>query len=157
MNRVCVLGVEIDNVSMVETLAQISRIVDGNEFAYAVTPNVDHLMRLRGDCTFREIYKAAQLVVADGVPLVWASRILGRPLKERVNGTDLFERTCALAAQRGYSVYLLGGNPGSAVKAGRRLSDKHALKIAGWFCPDLGFEDDPAQNRAIQNLSLIHI
>lgn len=153
MNRVSILGIDIDNVSMEDALARISRTVENGEFAYAVTPNVDHIMRLRNDGPFLEVYRAADLVVADGVPLLWASRILRSPLKERVNGTDLFERTCELASRRGYSVYLLGGNPGVAAKACARLKEKLAgLKIAGWFCPELGFDEDPARNREIQEL-----
>lgn len=149
--RIDVLGVSIDNLTMVEALQRIAKVVDEGRFAYAVTPNVDHLIKLRQDARFRDVYKSADLVVADGVPLLWAARMLGAPLKERINGTDLFERTCELAAQRGYSVYLLGGSPGTAANACDRLLEKHPdLKVAGWCCPPPGFHEDETQNRALQ-------
>ncbi|HEX3744312.1 MAG TPA: WecB/TagA/CpsF family glycosyltransferase [Bryobacteraceae bacterium] len=135
---------------MSETLDEIGRLIERKEFAFAVTPNVDHVMRHRRHQEFRNIYAAAQLVVPDGVPLLWASKLLGDSLKERVNGTDLFERTCSLAAERGYSVYLLGGNPGAAGRAGKRLLESNpGLRIAGWDCPPPGFQKDADSNARI--------
>ena len=91
-------------------------------------------------------------MVADGVPLLWAARLLGTPLKERINGTDLFERTCQFAAERGYSVFLLGGSPGSATSASAELMRRHpTLKIVGLECPPMGFYKDDHQNKAIQS------
>ena len=152
MERVDLLGVEIDNLSMDEVLTGIVEWVSSRRFSYAVTPNVDHMMLLRRDPELRAVYARANLVLADGVPLIWAAKFLGTPLKGRVNGTDLFERTCELAARMGYSVFLLGGNPGAARRAADRLTKRlPGLKVAGCFCPPLGFHTDPAQNRAIQS------
>ena len=140
MARVSVLGVSIDNCRMQEALDRIARFVEQHRFAYAVTPNVDHIIKCRNDPEFRGIYESAHLVVADGVPLLWASRLLGSPLQERVNGTDLFVQTCGLAAQRGYSIYLLGGNPGAARNACTKLSVRFpGLKVAGWGVPAIRF------------------
>ena len=136
---------------MDETLLAIGEIVERRHFAYAVTPNVDHTVKFRKSAQFRELYRKATLVVADGVPLLWAARILGTPLKERINGTDLFERTCQFAAQRGYSVFLLGGSPGAAASASRQLMERHPdLKIAGCECPPFGFYKSAEQNQSIQ-------
>jgi N-acetylglucosaminyldiphosphoundecaprenol N-acetyl-beta-D-mannosaminyltransferase len=151
MTRISLIGAEIDNVSMDEVLTRIVEFVEARRFSYAVTPNVDHIMQLRTDPELRAVYAQADLVLADGVPLVWASRMLGTPLKERVNGTDLFERMCEVAARRGYSIFLLGGSPGAALSAANCLKGRYPeLKIAGCSCPSLGFHADPAQNRAIQ-------
>jgi N-acetylglucosaminyldiphosphoundecaprenol N-acetyl-beta-D-mannosaminyltransferase len=107
-------------------------------------------MHLRTDSDLQLAYAGADLVLADGVPLVWASKILGTPLKERINGTDLFERLCDVAAERGYSIYLLGGNEGAAPKAATRLKARHpGLRIAGCSCPPMGFHLDPAQNNSV--------
>jgi N-acetylglucosaminyldiphosphoundecaprenol N-acetyl-beta-D-mannosaminyltransferase len=145
------LGLEIHNLTMAETLLAIGEIVERRSFAYAVTPNVDHTVKLRKNAQFRKLYEKASLVVADGVPLLWAARLLGTPLKERINGTDLFERTCQFAAQRGYSVFLLGGSPGAAESACAELVRRHPnLKIAGCVCPPFGFYKHGAQNNAIQ-------
>jgi N-acetylglucosaminyldiphosphoundecaprenol N-acetyl-beta-D-mannosaminyltransferase len=150
--RVDLLGLKIHNFSMAEALLAIVEIVERRRFAYAVTPNVDHTVKLRKSAQFREVYQKAELVVADGVPLVWASRMLGTPLKERINGTDLFERTCELAAERGYSVFLLGGSPGAAASACVKLMMRQPdLKIAGWDCPSYGFYKNEEQNKVVQS------
>lgn len=151
MSRVKILGLEIDNLTMAESLDSVSTLIESRNFGFAVTPNVDHVMKLRRDANLRAIYRQAQFVFADGVPLLWASAILGSPLKERVNGTDLFERLCAVAADRDYSVYFLGGNPGSAAAAARALTQRHPrLHCAGCWCPEPGFEKDPGATKAIQ-------
>jgi N-acetylglucosaminyldiphosphoundecaprenol N-acetyl-beta-D-mannosaminyltransferase len=149
--RVHLLGLEIHNLTMAETLAAIGEIMERGRFAYAVTPNVDHVVKLRNSATFRQLYAAATLALADGVPLLWASRMLGTPLKERINGTDLFERTCAFAAERGYSIFLLGGSPGAAAAASEKLMFRHPeLKIAGLDCPPYGFYKSAEQNEIVQ-------
>jgi N-acetylglucosaminyldiphosphoundecaprenol N-acetyl-beta-D-mannosaminyltransferase len=151
--RVHLLGLAIDNLTMDETLTAIGEIMERRQFAYAVTPNVDHTVKFRKSQAFRDLYAKATLVVADGVPLVWASRLLGTPLKQRINGTDLFEQACAFAAQRGYSVFLLGGSPGAAEAAARKLLVRHPdLKIAGWDCPAYGFYKSQEQNEAVQKM-----
>jgi N-acetylglucosaminyldiphosphoundecaprenol N-acetyl-beta-D-mannosaminyltransferase len=149
--RVDVLGLKIHNLTMAETLAAVREIVERKRYCYAVTPNVDHAVKFNKSAQFRELYAKAELVVPDGVPLLWAARMLGTPLKERINGTDLFEGTCELAEQRGYAVFLLGGSPGAAASACENLSQRHpALNIAGWDCPPMGFYKSEDQNRAVQ-------
>lgn len=144
MGHVEILGTDIDNLTMHEVLNRIVTSVETRTFSFAVTPNVDHLMKLRKDHVLRSIYKRANLVLPDGVPLLWASKLLRTPLKERINGTDLLVRLCEVAAERGYSVYFLGGNPGTAATAATVLSNQSpGLRVAGWSCPIYGFENDP--------------
>lgn len=141
MARIEILGTSIDNLTLEEVLDRIGECIEKRESLFAVTPNVDHLMKLRKDPELRSIYRSADLVLADGVPLLWASRLLGAPLRERINGTDLFERLCEAAAERHYSVYLLGGNPGTAERSADTLSRRNPrLRVAGWHCPSVGFE-----------------
>lgn len=121
---------------------------------YVVTPNAQHLLLLWKHERFRGIYSRAFLCVPDGVPLLWAARFLGTPLKERVNGTDLFERLAEMSARRGLRIYLLGGRPGAAEGAAKVLMARHPLlRIVGIQCPPYGFEKDPEQLRMI-NLSI---
>ena len=88
----------------------------------------------------------ADLVVADGAPLVWASRLQGTALPERVAGSSLVWTMSEAAAARGGSVFLLGGDPGTAEAAGAVLAERYpGLRIAGTYCPPMGFEDDPAE------------
>jgi len=144
---VCVMDTWVDQVTMEGAVNYIASLMSEGRFSYSVTPNVDHLVKLRHDPEFREAYGAADLAVADGVPLVWASRLLGSPLPERVNGTDLMVRLAAMAAINDYSVYLLGGAPGTAEAAARLLQDRYdGLRIAGHSCPPVGFDQESETN-----------
>ncbi len=148
-----ILGVRITNVSLEEAVNCIEELSKNKTFSYTVTPNVDVIVKLQRDILFRRIYQEADLVVADGVPLLWAARFLGTPLKGRVNGTDLFERLVARAAKTGATVFLLGGEEGSAEQAADRLRKRHPdLQIAGWYCPPFGFEYDTEENGKILRL-----
>jgi N-acetylglucosaminyldiphosphoundecaprenol N-acetyl-beta-D-mannosaminyltransferase len=111
-----------------------------------VTPNVDHLRRRGRDLSFLALLAEANLVVADGMPLVWASRLQGTPLPQRVAGSDLISSLSAAAASQGRSVYLLGGDPGTAQGAAVTLRDRYPqLRVAGTCCPPVGFERDEAE------------
>lgn len=137
----------VDHVTMADAVDHIETLIRECDFSYTVTPNVDHLVKLRCGPEFRAAYAAADLAVADGVPLVWASRLLGDALPERVNGTDLLVRLAAMASRNDYSVYLLGGAPGTAAAAARLLGEQHeGLRIAGYSCPPMGFHQRPETN-----------
>jgi N-acetylglucosaminyldiphosphoundecaprenol N-acetyl-beta-D-mannosaminyltransferase len=92
---------------------------------YVVTPNVDFLVKARRDPELRRILSKADLVLCDGTPLVWASRLLGDPLPCRVAGSDLVPSLLERAAERGWRVFLLGGGPGVAAEASRRIESAY--------------------------------
>jgi N-acetylglucosaminyldiphosphoundecaprenol N-acetyl-beta-D-mannosaminyltransferase len=154
VSRQLLFGITIDNLTNEEAVEAVRRLLDArNGQHYVVTPNVDHVVRLEADAAFRQAYAGASLVLADGMPLVWASRVLGRPLKDRVTGADLLPRACAMAAAHGRSVFLLGGRDGVAELAARNLAARYpGLRIAGTYSPPLGFERDAAENRRIAAL-----
>jgi N-acetylglucosaminyldiphosphoundecaprenol N-acetyl-beta-D-mannosaminyltransferase len=111
-----------------------------------VTPNVDHLRRRGRDLSFLALLAEASLVVADGMPLVWASRLQGTPLPQRVAGSDLISSLSAAAASQGRSVFLLGGDPGTAQGASSILRDRYPqLRVVGTMCPPRGFEKNEAE------------
>jgi N-acetylglucosaminyldiphosphoundecaprenol N-acetyl-beta-D-mannosaminyltransferase len=113
---------------------------------WIATANLDHLRRLQHPGDFRRIYESASLVLADGMPLVWASYLQGTPLPERVAGSDLIYSLTAGASGAGFSVFLLGGDEGTAEAAAERLIVKYPdLRVAGTHCPPVGFEKDPLQ------------
>lgn len=117
---------------------------------WVVTPNLDHLRRLVHDADYAELCEGATLRVADGMPLVWASRLQGTPLPERVAGSNLISSVSAAAAAHGRSVYLLGGNEGTATAAAEVLANRHPeITVAGTSCPPFGFEHDPDAMAAI--------
>ncbi len=146
-----ILEIQVDRVTMEQALERISAMVRAGGPFQVLTPNVDHMMRALKDPGFREIYRSGDLVVADGAPLVWASRFLGDPLPERVAGSDLTPRLCALAAERGFSVFFMGGLPGSAQRAAEILAAKHpSLRVAGWDPAPVGFDKDPELSGALE-------
>jgi len=128
------------------TAAQAARHVAqtaGRDGGIVVTPNVDHLRRLRADEQLRRVYDRAGLVLADGAPLVWAARVQGDALPARVAGADLLWYVAAAAAANGRSMYLLGGRAGSADETARVLAAAYpGVVIAGTSCPPHGFEQD---------------
>ena len=145
-SRVEVLGMPLNIVGFEQTLNLLVRLARGDCPAYVVTANVDHVVRLNRRPDLRPLYAEADLVVADGMPLVWASRILGHRLPERVAGSDLFPCLCQRAASEGLTVYLLGGDPGTADAAAAVLKQRNpSLQIVGIDCPPYGFESDAAE------------
>jgi N-acetylglucosaminyldiphosphoundecaprenol N-acetyl-beta-D-mannosaminyltransferase len=149
--KVTLFGIDVDNYSLAETVDIVaSHAAERKAPGYVVTPNANHIVRLRNDSAFQNIYRNALLAVADGVPLLWVAKSQGTPLKGRVNGTDLFEKTCAAAADRGLSVFFLGGRPDAADRAAAVLQGRYPkLQVAGTHCPPYGFEDNPIEVAAI--------
>lgn len=123
----------------------MAALADG-EGGIVLTLNVDILRRWVRDPGFRRLTERVTYVVADGMPLLWAARLQGRPLPGRVTGADLLQPLAAGCAERGHSIFLLGGTPGSADACAAALESKApGLSIAGTRCPPLGFERDPKQ------------
>jgi N-acetylglucosaminyldiphosphoundecaprenol N-acetyl-beta-D-mannosaminyltransferase len=118
---------------------------------WLVTANLDFLRRHVKDRAAREVYAAADLRVADGMPLVWASRLRGTPLPERVAGSSLVEPLCARAAKEGRRVYLLGGEPEANAIAAQRLMERcPGLVIAGRSAPDVSAEPTAEELKALR-------
>jgi N-acetylglucosaminyldiphosphoundecaprenol N-acetyl-beta-D-mannosaminyltransferase len=132
------------DLHQIDSRTAIGFILDELEFGRGgtvVTPNLDHLRRVKDDLHFSALVAEADLVVADGMPLIWASRIQGTPLPGRVAGSDLIWTLSAAASERGRSVFLLGGDPGTGDAAAQTLTSKYPnLRIAGTYCPPPGFE-----------------
>jgi N-acetylglucosaminyldiphosphoundecaprenol N-acetyl-beta-D-mannosaminyltransferase len=108
VERLDVLGCSVDNLTMEESLAVVEGFIASGRPHQHVVVNVDKIVKARHDAALREIINRCDLINADGMPVVWASRLLGRPLKERVAGIDLFEALLVRAAERGWRVFLLG-------------------------------------------------
>ena len=136
-------GMPIHNVTKSQTVNHIISSLSQGIGGWVITPNLDILRRYKNSVSFRNLVATSSLNVADGMPLIWASRLQGNPLFERVNGTDLMVDICSAAARSGNSVFLLGGNAGSATKAAANMKGAFdGLKVVGCFCPDFGFESN---------------
>ena len=136
-------GMPIHAVTMKQTVDFLINSSLEKIGGWVVTPNLDILRRYSKSHSFRNLIASSTLSVPDGMPLLWASRVKGAPLPERVNGTDLMVHVCEAAAKSGQSVFFLGGNPGSAEHAAAELKGRYpGLEVAGCHCPDFGFEKD---------------
>ena len=126
----------------------VTAMVDGNG-GVIVTPNVDIMQQCR-DPSVAQLFRRADLVVADGAPVVLASRLAGTPLPGRVTGSGLLPDLTAAAHAAGRSVMLLGGAPGVADAAAGVLRARHPGLRITTYCPPVGFEDDPVQMQALE-------
>jgi N-acetylglucosaminyldiphosphoundecaprenol N-acetyl-beta-D-mannosaminyltransferase len=132
-----------DALDLAQTVAVVDRALALGTRGYIVTPNVDHLVQYRRNPEYRIACDDASLRLADGMPIVWAARLLGRPLPARVAGSDLLPALCQAAAGRGYTVFFLGGAAGVAERAATRLRARFpGLQIAGLHAPPERFEPD---------------
>jgi N-acetylglucosaminyldiphosphoundecaprenol N-acetyl-beta-D-mannosaminyltransferase len=143
--RRMLLGIDFDAVTLEEAVERVLQIARGPEGSLILTPNVDHLIRTTRDPEFKRICQQGALVVADGIPVVWASRLLQQALPERVAGSDLMPMSAVAAAQRGLRYFFLGGSPGDAAKAAAKIAAAAGTDgLCGVDCPPFGFERDPA-------------
>jgi N-acetylglucosaminyldiphosphoundecaprenol N-acetyl-beta-D-mannosaminyltransferase len=122
--------VPVDNLTLAETVDRIEEMIRQGPTHQHVVVNVDKIVKLQRDPALREAILGCDLINADGQPVVWASRLLGRPLKERVTGIDLFGALIERCAARGYRPYLLGARQEVVEKVADRLKPK--VQLAGW-------------------------
>jgi len=126
------MGVRFDNVTMDEALENAKQILAGNRAAYVVTPNAEIVYEAMHDEGLCSLLNGADLVLPDGAGVVLASKILKKPLKQKVAGVDFADNLLGILAQTGGSVYLLGSKPGVAELAAEKMLAKHpGLTIAG--------------------------
>jgi len=131
-DRVDLMGCQIDNLSLEETLRRVEDFIASGRPHQHVVVNVDKLVKARDDEQLRRIINDCALVNADGMPVVWASWLLGQPLKERVAGVDLFEALMKRSAEKGWRVYLLGAREEVVLRVKEIFEGLYpALQIAG--------------------------
>lgn len=135
-DRVLIAGVPVDRVGMTGALARLQTALEQRRQTHVATVNLDFLVGAQRSSDVRAVLGGCEVNVADGAPVVWLSRLLGRPVPERVAGTDLVPRIATEAARGGFGVFLLGGEGGVAGIAARRLAlENEGLRIAGWLEP----------------------
>ena len=148
MDRIELLGVQIDNVTAAEALDRIREMAASGKPHQIVTPAIEQIIRCRKDEEFNRVLKDAELVVADGMHLIFASRWSRTPLKERITGADSLPALCEMAAKEGFSVFFMGGEEGVADETVRILKQQYpALQVAGIYSPPYRFEFDPEEEK----------
>lgn len=148
MERVSIDKVLLDPVTMNQAVERVSIMLEEvrERAAHVVTMNAQFVEIAHQEERFANLLRRADLSVADGLPLVWASRCLGQFVPERVAGVDFMVRLCETAATNGKTVYFLGGSPGAASCAAERLSENlPELNVVGVDCPPNGFMEDPEE------------
>jgi len=155
LRRIRIGNIQIDNVTMEQAIGLIERLAKDHRGGYVVTPNVDHVVMAEQNEEFLAAYVDATLSLADGMPILWLSRLLGYPLQEKVSGSDLVRPLLRRVASSGLSVYLLGAAPGVGLRAAEVLKGEiPGLRIAGVDSPPIGFEKDPEAEEAVYSKML---
>jgi exopolysaccharide biosynthesis WecB/TagA/CpsF family protein len=145
--RVTVAGADFDLLTEDQVIARVVEAIRLGQGGTIVTPNIDICHRIRKDERSRELVASASLVVPDGMPLLWAARLAGRPLTERITGADLIFSLCAAARTNDWPVYLAGGLPGqdgqasvASLAAGRLAERYPGLVVSGTYAPPDPFD-----------------
>ena len=120
-----ILGIQFDNLTREEAKEAGAVLLRSPEFHYAVTPNPEFILAADKDLEFQKILNQADLVLPDGIGVVYSAKILGTPLKGRVAGFDFACDMLDVLNEMGGRLYLLGAKPGVAEEAGRRISEGH--------------------------------
>lgn len=149
--RVEILGCKIDNLSMEETLQKVDDFIKSGRPHQHVVVNVDKLVKASRDPQLRRIINECALINADGMAVVWASRLLGKPLKERVAGVDLFESIMQRAAAKTWRVFLLGAQEEVVSRVKHDYERKYpGLTVAGYRNGYWTQEDEQSVARQIE-------
>lgn len=146
-------GLDLDTITERQVLDRIYASLDWGRGGWVITCNLEILRQWVTQPELRPLFEEADMVVADGMPLVWASKVARDPVPERVAGSSLIFPLCGMAALGRRSVFFLGGNPGTADAAARVLAQRYpGLEVAGTHCPPWGFEGKVEEIERIRTL-----
>lgn len=158
MEKQALLNTYINNVTMSETVTAIEQMIENNKKSYVVAVNVDVVMKIENDPDLKQIVDEADMVLVDGKPLVWISKLQGKPLKAKISGSDLVPILCEVAAQKKYTIFIIGGKDGIAKQATQKLETRlPEIQIVGTYAPPFGFEKDEKElDKINQMISDVH-
>lgn len=158
MEKQPLLNTYVNNVNMDETVQAIEEMIASEKRSYIVAINVDVVMKIENDSYLKEIADKADMVLVDGKPLEWIAKWHKRPIKAKISGSDLVPILCERAAEKGYSIFIIGGKEGIAEKAKQNLErDLPKIKIVGTYAPPFGFEKDGQElNKINEMISEVH-
>lgn len=137
------LNTFVNNMDMEETIQTIDSFIQQKKRSYIVAINVDVVIKIEQDAYLKRITDQADMVLVDGKPLIWISKLYKRPVKAKISGSDLVPKLCEKAAEKGYTIFIIGGKDGIAEQAKRKLEKQlSGIKIVGTYAPPYGFEKD---------------
>lgn len=150
MEKQPLLNTYVNNVNMDEAIQAIEDMIASEKRSYIVAINVDVVMKIENDSYLKEITDKADMVLVDGKPLEWIAKWHNRPIKAKISGSDLVPILCGRAAEKGYSIFIIGGKEGIAEKAKQNLErDLPKIRIVGTYAPPFGFEKDERELKKI--------
>ena len=158
MEKQPLLNTYVNNVNMDEAIQAIEDMIAFEKKSYIVAINVDVVMKIENDSYLKEITDKADVVLVDGKPLEWIAKWHNRPIKSKISGSDLVPILCGRAAEKDYSIFIIGGKEGIAEKAKQNLeTDLPGIRIVGTYAPPFGFEKDEKElNRINEMISSAH-
>ena len=131
-STVTILGVRIDNITVEKAVASVEEMIGDANQHLIIPVNPEMIMAAQTNIEFRQIINNASLVLPDGIGVILASRMYGKPISSRVPGVDMVERLASFAQQRGFRIFLLGAAEGVATLAAHRLQEQYpGLLVAG--------------------------
>lgn len=145
-------GIKINNFTWQESIHQIDQILAERRHVMIFTPNAYHFVLLQKDSVFRSAYEKAEIILPDGMSLIFVSKLFGCPLKERIAGADLFLEICRLASLRNKRLFLLGGEEGSEIIALKKLKSLWPQLEVAAYAPPWGFDQNEKESEALINL-----
>ena len=144
--KIPLLNTYFNDLTCAEAVDAVDGFIRNGQKAYVVEVNTDVAVKIEDDAYLKRITDEADLVLADGKPLIWISRILRKGIREKVSGSDLTLALCARAAEKGHRIFLLGGAEGVGETAKAKLEEQFpGLCVAGVYSPPMGFEKDEQQ------------
>jgi N-acetylglucosaminyldiphosphoundecaprenol N-acetyl-beta-D-mannosaminyltransferase len=153
MEKQPLLNTYVNNVDMAETVQAIESMIQEDGKHYIVAVNVDVVMKMEEDLYLKEITDNADMVLVDGKPLIWISKYYKKPVKAKISGSDLVPLLCKVSAEKGYSIFIIGGKDGIADQAKKKLIDKlPGIKIVGTYAPPFGFEKNEIELQKINEM-----
>lgn len=130
------MGIKVNRITIEDSVKWIEKLISHPERHQICVPNVWTTVLAQKDLDFRKIYNSSSLAIPDGMPLVWVSKMYGKPIHKRISGTDLFFRFADCAAEKGYTFFFLGSTEDTLGRINETVKNKFpSLKILGFYSP----------------------
>ncbi len=159
MEKIRIFGVEIQNTTLEDVILKLREYLDGDSLKVIYTPNTEIVMAAKEDKNLKSLINRGDLIIPDGIGLIYGSRLRKKPLKERVTGFDTSMKLLEIANENSYSIYLLGGKDGIAKGAADRINQDYPnIKIAGFHHgyfkgSHLGLKGEAEEEKIIEEIN----
>lgn len=149
MDSIKILNANVLNGTLEEIIAMSDEAIRSRDQIFGTGINLNQLYLMQHNANFANAIEQARLCSPDGTPIMWISKWMGTPLKQKVVGPSVTLALCKLAAKKHYKIFILGGKEGSAEKAVKIIREKYGNFEAEYYCPPFGFEKDNAETSKI--------